>query len=150
MTSRAAAAILTGMPHPADLRAPHYDGMTFLAAGQMIVACSPNGNVAMGKVAVGVAGELGFSGQRVAQVMGLSASYVATLRQRARREGAAGLVRPSGPKPRLSPAVWARAAKWRQAGASEAQIPPLLSQAQATGRRHLARTDQEEMPVLSA
>src|SRR5258706_14115473 len=114
MTSPLAAAILNGMPHPADLRAHHYDGMPFLAAGQMIVACYPDGDVAMRNVAVAVARELGFSGQRVAQVMGLSASYVATLRQRARREGAAGLVRPSGPKPRLSPAVWARAAKRRQ------------------------------------
>jgi len=150
MTSPAAAAILNGMPHPADLRAHHYDGMTFLAAGQMIVACYPDGDVAMRNVAVAVARELGFSGQRVAQVMGLSASYVATLRQRARREGAAGLVRPSGPKPRLSPAVWARAAKWRQAGASEAQIAARLSVAQATVSRHLAGTDQEELPFGEA
>ncbi len=150
MTSPAAAAILNGMPHPADLRAQHHDGMTFLAAGQMIVACYPDGDVAMRNVAVAVARELGFSGQRVAQVMGLSASYVATLRQRARREGAAGLVRPSGPKPRLSPAVWARAAKWRQAGASEAQIAARLGVAQATVSRHLAGADQEELPFGEA
>src|SRR5258705_6174404 len=113
MTSRAAAAIRHGVPRPADLRAHHYDGMTFLAAGQMIVACYPDGDVAMRNVAVAVARELGFSGQRVAQVMGLSASYVATLHQRARRTGAAGLVRPSGPKPKRSPADWAQAARWR-------------------------------------
>src|SRR5258707_14203194 len=146
MTSRAAAAILNGMPPPADLRAHHYDGMTFLAAGQMIVACYPDGDVAMRNVAVAVARELGFSGQRVAQVMGLSASYVATLRQRARREGAAGLVRPSGPKPRLSPAVWARAAKWRQARAREAQIAPPLTVAQAPVSPHPAATGPEGPP----
>src|SRR5258705_5140495 len=139
MTSPAAAAILNGMPRPGDLRAHHYDGMTFLAAGQMIVACYPDGDVAMRNVAVAVARELGFSGQRVAQVMGLSASYVATLRQRARREGAAGLVRPSGPKPRLSPAVWARAAKWRPAGAHQAPIAPPPGRAQAPGRPPPAR-----------
>src|SRR5258708_766336 len=91
--------------------------MTFLAAGQMIVACYPDGDVAMRNVAVAVARELGFPGQRVAQVMGLSASYVATLRQRARREGAAGRGRPSGPQPRLAPAVGARAARGGGAGA---------------------------------
>src|SRR5258708_5071461 len=150
MTSPAAAAILNGMPHPADLRAHHYDGMTFLAAGQMIVACYPAGAVAMRNGAAAVARELGFSGQRVAQVMGLSASYVATLRQRARREGAAGLVRPSGPKPRLSPAVWARAAKWRQAGASGAQIAARLGVAQATVIRPPPGTGHGEMRLHRA
>src|SRR5712692_2608762 len=104
-----------------DLGVHHRDGQTLVAAGQMIIACYPDGDVAMRNVAVAVARQLGFSGQQVAQVMGLTASYVATLHQRARREGAAGLVRPSGPKPKLSPQAWARAAKWRAAGASEAQ-----------------------------
>ncbi len=120
--------------------------MTFVTAGQMIVACYPDGDVAMRNVAVVVARQLGFSGQRVAEVMGLSASYVATLRQRARREGAAGLVRPSGPKPKLSPAEWARAVKWRQAGASEAMIAARLGVAQATVSRHLTGAGQQELP----
>ena len=146
MTGPAAAAILDGMPHPADLRVHYHDGMTFMTAGQMIVACYPDGDVAMRNVAVAVARQLGFSGQRVAEVMGLSASYVATLHQRARREGAAGLVRPSGPKPKLSPAKWARAARWRQAGASEAQIAARLGVAQATVSRHLAGAGQWQLP----
>ncbi len=145
MTGPAATAILNGMPHPADLRARHYDGTTLVTAGQMIVACYPDGDIAMRNMAVAVARQLGFSGQRVAQVMGLSASYVATLRQRARREGAAGLVRPSGPKPKLSPERWARAARWRQAGASEAQIAARLGVAQATVSRHLAGAGQQQL-----
>jgi len=143
VTSPAAAAILNGMPHPADLRVHHHDGQTFVTAGQMIIACYPDGDIAMRNVAVAVARELGFSGQQVAQVMGLTASYVATLRQRARREGAAGLVRPSGPKPKLSPAEWARAAKWRQGGASEAEVAARLGVAQATVSRHLAHAGQQ-------
>ena len=111
VTSPASAAMLNGMPHPADLRVRHHDGQTFVIAGQMIIACYPDGDVAMRNVAVAVARQLGFSGQQVAQQMGLTASYVATLHQRARREGAAGLVRPSGPKPKLSPRAWARAAR---------------------------------------
>ena len=145
MTGPAAAAILNGMPHPADLRARHHDGTTLVTAGQMIVACYPDGDIAMRNMAVAVARQLGFSGQRVAQVMGLSASYVATLHQRARREGAAGLVRPSGPKPKLSPEHWARAARWRQAGASEAQIAARLGVAQATVSRHLAGAGQQQL-----
>src|SRR5258708_2461158 len=93
------------MPQPADLRAGHHDGETFVTA-----------------------------------------SYVATLHQRALREGAAGLVRPSGPKPKLSPQVWARAARWRAAGASEAQIGARLGVAQATVSRHLGGSGQQELP----
>ena len=147
MTSPAAAAILNAMPHPADLRTHHHDGKTFVTAGQMVVACYPDGDAAMRNVAVAVARQLGFSGQRVAEVMGLSASYVATLHQRALREGAAALVRPSGPKPKLSPAVWARAAKWRAGGDTEAQIAARLGVAQATVSRHLAHGGQQQLPA---
>jgi hypothetical protein len=143
VTSPPAAAILNAMPHPADLRTHHHDGKTFVTAGQMVIACYPAGDAAMRNVAVAVARQLGFSGQRVAEVMGLSASYVATLHQRAVREGAAALVRPSGPKPKLSPAVWARAAKWREAGESEARIAARLGVAQATVSRHLAHGGQQ-------
>ena len=146
MTSPANAAILDGMPHPADLRVHHHDGQTLVTAGQMIIACYADSDVAMRNVAVAVARQLGFSGQKVAEVMGLTASYVATLHQRARREGAAGLVRPSGPRPRLSPQVWARAARWRAAGASEAQIAARLGVAQATVSRHLGGAGQQELP----
>jgi hypothetical protein len=146
VTSPAAAAILNGMPHPADLRAQSRDGTTFVAAGQVIIACYPDGDVAMRNVAVAVARQLGFSGATVAQVFGLTASYVATLHQRALREGAAALVRPSGPKPKLSPQAWAQAAKWRAAGASEAQIAARLGVAQATVSRNLAGSGQHQLP----
>src|SRR5258708_32716389 len=147
MASRANAAILDGMPHPADLRVHHHEGTTFVTAGQMVIACYPGGEIAMRNVAVAVARQLGFSGQQVAQVMGLTDSYVATLHQRARREGAAGLVLPSGPEPKLSPQAWARAARWRAAGASEAQIAARLGVAQATVSRHLAGAGQQELPL---
>src|SRR5260370_4619558 len=102
------------------------------------------GELEMRNVGVAGARQLGFSGQQVAQVMGLTDSYVATLRQRALREGAAGLVRPSGPKPKLSPQAWARAAKWRAAGAREAQVAAPLGVAPAPVSRHPARAGQPE------
>src|SRR5258708_21379103 len=145
MASRANAAILDGMPHPADLRVHHHEGTTFVTAGQMVIACYPGGEIAMRNVAVAVARQLGFSGQQVAQVMGLTDSYVATLHQRALREGAAGLVRPSGPKPKLSPQAWARAAKWRAARGREAHGAPPPGLGPATGRRHPARAGQQAL-----
>src|SRR5258708_8513420 len=122
MASRGTRAIMAGSPPPADLPVPHTEATTFVTAGQMVIACYPGGEIAMRNVAVAVARQLGFSGQQVAQVMGLTDSYVATLHQRALREGAAGLVRPSGPKPKLSPQAWARAAKWRAGGGSAAHV----------------------------
>ena len=74
---------------------------------------------------------VGFPGKVVAQVMGLTPSYVATLHQRALREGAAGLARPSGPS-----RSWARrtgrSTEWRAAGAGEAEIAARLGVAQST------------------
>src|SRR5258705_145362 len=134
------------MPGPAGLRVHHHDGTTFVTAGQMMVACYSGGDIAMRNVAVAVARQLGFSGQRVAEVRGLPPSYVATLHRRARRTGGAGLVRRSGPKPKRSPADWAQAARWRQAGASEARIAARLGVAQATVSRHLAGAGQQQLP----
>src|SRR5260370_41803255 len=99
MASPANAAILDGMPHPADLRVHHHAGTTFVTAGQMVIACYPGGEIAMRNVAVAVARQLGISGQQVAQVIGLSDSYVAARHQRAPREGAARPGRPSRPEP---------------------------------------------------
>src|SRR6266446_5473508 len=118
MTSPAAAAILDGMPDPRDLRRSEHGGLTWVTAGPVTLACYPPGDIAMRNVAVAVARQLGFGGRVVAEVMGLSEAYVATLRQRALKHGAAGLVRPSGPKPKLGPADWARARGWREAGAA--------------------------------
>jgi hypothetical protein len=144
MTSPAAAAILDGMPDPADLRRHEHDGMTWVMAGPVVLACYPAGDVGMRNVAVAVARQLGFPGRVVAAVMGLSENYVATLRQRALREGSAGLVRPSGPKPKLGPADWARARRWRAAGASEAEVAARLGVAQSTVSRRLG--GQQRLP----
>src|SRR5258708_34054398 len=125
MASPANAAILDGMPHPADLRVHHHEGTTFVTAGQMVIACYPGGEIAMRNVAVAVARQLGFSGQQVAQGMGLTDSYVATLHQRALRGGAAGPAGPPGPKPKLSPRAGARAGKGRapRRGAAQGATP---------------------------
>ena len=142
MTSGAAAAILEGMPEPKDLHALRSGGMTSLLAGPVALASWRDGDTAMRNIAVAVARQLGFPGRAVAAVLGLSENYVATLRQRALREGAAGLVRPSGPKPKLGPADWDKARAWRAAGAAGAQIAARLGVAQSTVSRHLGSGQQ--------
>ena len=142
MTCGAAAAILEGMPEPKDLHALHSGGMTSLLAGPVALASWRDGDIAMRNIAVAVARQLGFPGKTVAAVLGLSENYVATLRQRALREGAAGLVRPSGPKPKLGSADWDKACAWRAAGAAEAQIAARLGVAQSTVSRHLGSGQQ--------
>lgn len=145
MTSPAAAAILDGMPDPTDLRVQAHRGTTYVMAGPVVLACYRDGDLAMRNIAVAMARQLGFPGKVVAQVMGLTPSYVATLHQRALREGAAGLARPSGPKPKLGPADWAKAQKWRAAGAGEAEIAARLGVAQSTVSRHLG-SGQRQLP----
>ncbi|HXZ70213.1 MAG TPA: hypothetical protein VEH31_04970 [Streptosporangiaceae bacterium] len=145
MTSPAVAAILEGMPDPEDLRVQAHGGTTYVMAGPVVLACYRDGDLAMRNIAVAVARQLGFPGMVVAQVMGLTPSYVATLHQRALREGAAGLARPSGPKPKLGLADWAKARKWREAGAGEAEIAARLGVAQSTVSRHLG-SGQRQLP----
>ena len=116
------AAILDGMPDPKDLRVQAHGGTTYVMAGPVLLGCYRDGDLAMRNIVVAVAPQLGFPGKVVAEVMGLTHNYVATLHQRALREGAAGLARPSGPKPKLGPANWSKARKWREAGAGEAEI----------------------------
>ena len=76
----------------------------------------------MRNVVVVMLTELGFTGVRVAEVMGLTPEYVSMLRGRARREGSAGLVRMRGRRPKLSPAQVARARVWRSEGMSFSAI----------------------------
>jgi hypothetical protein len=139
VTSPVAAAILDGMPDPKDLRVQAHGETTCVMVGPVVLACYRGGDLAMRNIAVAVARQLGFSGKVVAEAMGLTPSYVATLHQRALREGAAGLARPSGPKPKLGPADWAKARMWRDAGAGEAEIAARLGVAQSTVSRHLGQ-----------
>ena len=143
----AAAAILEGMPDPRDLRRAEHDGMTFICAGPALLACYPSGDAGMRNVAVAVLRQLGFGGRTVAAVMGLTENYVATLHNRALREGTPGLVRGRGRPGKLAARDWEQAARWRAEGASDNQIARRLRVAQSTVSRRLGPAAvQEQLP----
>src|SRR6266568_2388006 len=115
----AAAAILDGMPEPRDLRRVTADGTTWILAGPAALFSYPQDDAGMRNVAVVTLRQLGYPGQAVADLMGLSECYVATLRNRARREGTAGVVRQPGARRKLTGASLARARSWRAAGVAD-------------------------------
>ena len=85
--SAAAAAILEGMPDPRDLYRLDSGGETAVFAGTAELFRFAEDDTAMRHVAAAVLRQLSFPGKDVAAVLGLSPSYVATLHQRALREG---------------------------------------------------------------
>ena len=103
MSSAAASAILEGMPDASDLRVLRSDGVTWVSAGKSVLFRFADDDTGMRNVAVAALRQIGFPGQQVAAALGLTENYVATLHQRALREGTAGLVRPRGRPGRWSP-----------------------------------------------
>jgi hypothetical protein len=145
--SAAAAAILDGMPDARDLHRLDSGGETAVFAGSRQLFRYPEDDTAMRNVAVAVLRQLGFSGTAVAAVMGLTPSYVATLRQRSLREGTAGLVREPGRPRETAGGSWDQARAWRSAGARDAEIARRLGVNQSTVLRRLGRAHvQEELP----
>jgi hypothetical protein len=143
----AAAAILEGMPDPSLLHRADRDGTTWILAGSVVLACYPSGDAGLRNVAVAVCRQLGFGGRAVAQVMGLTENYVATLHNRALREGTAGLVRAPGRPRKLAVGAWEQAARWRAGAASDSEIARRLGVAQSTVFRRLGPAAvQEQLP----
>ena len=143
----AAAAILDGIPEPRDLHRVTTGGTTWIFAGPLALFCYAEADAGMRNVAVVTLRQLGYGGQAVAGLMGLSENYVATLRNRALREGTAGVVRQPGARRKLTGQAWAGARAWRQSGTSDAEIARKLGVAQSTVLRRLGPRDvQQEMP----
>ena len=137
----AAAAILEGMPEPKDLRRVTSAGTTWIFAGPVALFSYPEADAGMRNIAVAVLRQLGYPGQPVAGLMGLSECYVATLRHRALREGTAGVVRRRGRLRKLPEAAWEQARAWQAAGVPDAQIARRLGVHQSTVLRRLGPSD---------
>ena len=144
----AAAAILEGMPDPRDLRRVSADGQTLIFAGSRQLFRYRDDDTGARNVAVAVLRQLGYGGQAVAAVMGLTVNYVATLHNRALREGTGGVVRPRGRPGKLEPDAWERAREWRAAGVLDAEIARRLGVDQSTVLRHLGPgSGQGQLPL---
>ena len=145
--SAAAAAILEGMPDPRDLYRLDSGGETAVFAGTAELFRFAEDDTAMRHVAAAVLRQLNFPGKDVAAVLGLSPGYVATLHQRALREGTAALVRPAGRPRETGEAAWDRARQWRAAGVRDAEIARRLGVNQSAVLRRLGRAHvQDPLP----
>lgn len=105
-----------------------------------MIAAYRHDDTGMRNITVITLTELGFTGRRVAEVMGLTPEYISMLRTRARKEGSAGLVRTRGRRPKLSPAQVRRAQAWRTEGLSDAEIARRLHVSDKTAARVLIDT----------
>ena len=148
--SVAAAAILEGMPDPRDLHRLDTGGETVIFAGTAELFRFAEDDAAGRHLAAAVLRQLKFPGKDVAAVLGLSPAYVATLHQRALREGTAALVRPAGRPQETDAAAWDRAREWRAAGVRDAEIARRLGLNQSTVLRRLGRAHvQDPLPHLA-
>jgi hypothetical protein len=137
--SAAVAAILGGMPEPRDLRMRQEAGRCVITAGSVVLFEYDAGDILMRNMALVALRRLGFPGQVVAQLLGLSASYVSTLFAAAKREGSAALAgqQRRGAPGTVSEQQWELARAWRAAGASDAEIGRRLGVAHTTISRAL-------------
>jgi hypothetical protein len=135
----AVAAILEGMPEPSDLRLHRVDGRRVIMAGSRVLFDYDAADAAMRNLALVTLRRLGFPGRRVAEVLGLTESYVATLHRAAMRQGPAALTGPGrrGAPGKLTDADWARAAAWRAEDVPDAEIGRRLGVAHTTVARRL-------------
>ena len=152
MPSAAASAILEGVPEAADLRVLRSGGVTRVFAGKTALFWFADGDAAMRNIAVAALRQIGFPGTQVAAALGLTTNYVATLHQRAQREGTAGLVRPRGRPRTVTDQDWEQARAWRAAGVRDAEIARRLGVRQSTVLRRLgpARVQGELEPQGAA
>ena len=137
MWSAAASAILEGMPEAAGLRVLRSDRVTWILAGKTTLFRFADGDAGMRNIAVAALRQIGFSGTHVAAALGLTTNYVATLHQRAQRDGTAGLVRPRGRPRTVTERDWEQARAWRVAGVRDAEIARRLGVQQSTVLRRL-------------
>src|SRR5664279_2967453 len=114
--------MLVGMPAPRDLHRSEVDGQVFVAVGATVLFSYAADDAGLRNLAAVTLPEMGFTGRRVAQVLGITEEYVSMLRARTRREGSAGLMRRRGRPSALRAGDLSRARSWRAAGQTDAAI----------------------------
>jgi hypothetical protein len=94
-------AMLGGMPVPRDLHRDDVDGQVIITVGSAVLFSYDAADAGLRNLAAVTLPEMGFTGRRVAHVLGITEVYVSMLRTRARAEGSAGLMHRRG-----RPAAW--------------------------------------------
>ena len=138
--SAAVALMLEGMPSPWDLHLHRAAGRVVVLAGSTVVAEYGETDLAMRNMAIVTLRRVGFPGWRVAEVFGLTPTYVARLKSAAARGGAAALAsqdRPGRPRT-LGEDQQDLARQWREQGKSDLEIGRRLGVAGTTVARRLA------------
>ena len=138
--SAAVALMLEGMPSPWDLHLHRAGGRVVVLVGSKVVAEYGEGDLAMRNMAIVTLRRVGFGGGRVAEVFGLTPTYVSRLKTAAARQGAAALGGQDGPgRPRaLDEDQQDLAQQWREQGESDLEIGRRLGVAGTTVARRLA------------
>jgi hypothetical protein len=138
--SAAIALMLEGMPSPWDLRLHRAAGRVVVLVGSTVVAEYAEGDLAMRNMVIVTLRRVGFAGERVAEVFGLTPTYVSRLKTAAARGSAAALAGQDGPgRPRaLGEDKQELARQWREQGESDLEIGRRLGVAGTTVARRLA------------
>ena len=92
--SAAVALMLEGMPSPRDLHLHRAAGRVVVLVGSTVVAEYGEGDLAMRNMAIVTLRRVGFPGGRVAEVFGLTPTYVSRLKTAAARRWRGGAGRP--------------------------------------------------------
>jgi hypothetical protein len=142
--SAAVAAILEGMPGPRDLHLHSHGGRCVIMAGSRMLLEYASGDVVSRNMALSVLRQLGFRGRAVAELLGLTENYVATLHNAALRDGPAALIKQDrrGTPGKVTAEQWEKARELRAEGASDAEIGRRLGVAHTTVSRGLSSRGQ--------
>src|ERR1035437_6019173 len=135
-------AMLGGMPVPRDLHRDDVDGQVIITVGSAVLFSYDAADAGLRNLAAVTLPEMGFTGRRVAQVLGITQEYVSMLRARARAEGSAGLMRRRGRPVALGARDLGRARSWRAGGVTDAAIGKRLGVHGSTVARALVGVDR--------
>src|SRR5664279_2883029 len=135
-------AMLGGMPAPRDLHRVEVDGQVVITVGSAVLFSYDVADAGLRNLAAVTLPEMGFTGRRVAQVLGITEEYVSMLRARARAEGSAGLMRRRGRPAALGARDLGRARSWRGQGVTDAAIGKRLGVHGSTVARALVGVER--------
>lgn len=123
---------------PAELHSHTSDAQVWVARGTRLLYQFDADDDGMRNLAIVSLTDAGKRAKDVAQIFGISATYVSILRSRARRQGSAGLVTRRGRPPKLSQQQVTQARAWAREGWTQQAIAERLSVAQSVISQLLA------------